>query len=170
MIKSKKRGFKTTEIIENDIRYGFNEIISQTCPIYFLTISNTRFTEPKHLQFHIRCFFNQLRRDKEPNSIINYLSVIEFPEKVSRGNLIPDDCRIHAHIVVATDLLVSSFNNYVNTKFNNSKILDCNKDFYDLKMISDREDKERLVDYLLKQKNIFSENNYDYKIKLNRTQ
>jgi hypothetical protein len=168
MTIAKKKGFKTSQIIENDIRYGFNKIISQSCSIYFLTISNTRFTEPKHLQFHIRCFFNQLRRDKEPNSIINYLSVIEFPEKVSRGNLLPDDCRIHAHIVIATDILVSVFNNYVNAKFNNNKILHCSKDYYDLKMISDREDKERLVDYLLKQKNIFSDNNYYYKIDLNR--
>lgn len=165
MTTYKKRSAKTTETIENDIRYGFNKIMSQKRPIYLLTISNTRFTEPQHLQFIIRTFFNKIRRDYQYTfEKSNYLSVIEYPEKVSRGNYVPDDFRVHAHIIIETDLLPNNIEYYANMTFNNDNVIYSTNKWIDIKKISDRNDKDQLINYLLKQKDMFNEYNYDYKI------
>lgn len=165
MTITKKRGVKTPQMIESDIIYGFNKIMRMERPIYLLTISNTRFTEPKHLQFLIRTFFNKIRKDfLFSNEKTNYLYVIEYPEKVSRGNMMFDDIRVHTHIILETDLNTDVIEYYSKTIFENDEVLYSYEDWYDLIMISDRDDKIWLKDYILKQKEIFNDFNYDYKI------
>jgi hypothetical protein len=165
MTITKKRGTKTPQMIESDIRYGFNKIMSQKRLIYLLTISNTNFTEPKQLQFLIRTFFNTIRKDYRFSfEKTNYLSVIEYPEIVSRGNMMPVNCKVHTHIVLETDLKPDVIEYYANIIFNTDEILYSKKDWYDLKKISDREDKNLLINYLVKQKDLFNDYNYDYKI------
>jgi hypothetical protein len=165
MTITKKRGAKTTEIIESDITYVFNKIISQKSPIYFLTISNTRFTEPKELKFLIRTFLNKMLNDyKYSFEKINYLYVIEYPEKVSRGNMMPENCYLHTHIILETDLRPDVIFHYANIFFYNKEVLYKSKGWYDLKNITNRDDKIYLTDYFLKQKKIFDDLNYDYKI------
>jgi hypothetical protein len=165
MTITKKRRTNTPQIIESDIRYGFNKIMSQKRPIYFLTISNTRFTEPKHLHFLLRTFFNKIKKDYRFSfEKTNYLYVIEYPEKVSRGNMMPDDCRLHTHIVLETDLRPDVIEYYSKTIFQNEEVLYSYDDWYDLEKISERGDKYLLINYLLKQSKIFNDLNYDYKI------
>lgn len=165
MTISKKKGTKTPQMIEDDIRYGFNKIMSQKRPIYFLTISNTLFKEPKHLQFLVKSFFNKIRKDyRYTYEKTNYLSIVEYPEKVSRGNLVPDDCMVHTHIIVETDLLPDTIEYYANMTFNNNRVLKSLNGWYDLRKVSDRNDKDTLLNYLLKQKDLFDDCSYDYKI------
>lgn len=165
MTITKKRGTKTPEMIESDITYGFNKIMSQKRPIYFLTITKTRFTEPKHLQFLIRTFFNKIKNDYRYSfEKTNYLYIIEYPEKVSRGNMMPDDCRLHTHIVLETDLKPDVIEYYSRTIFQNEEVLYSYDKWYDLKKISQRNDKSLLINYLLKQSKMFNDLNYDYKI------
>lgn len=165
MTITKKRGTKTPQMIESDIIYGFNKIMSQKRPIYFLTISNTRFTEPKHLQFLIRTFFNKIKNDYRFSfEKTNYLYVIEYPEKVSRGNMMVDDCRLHTHIILETDLRPDVIEYYSKTIFQNDEVLYSYDDWYVLEKISDRNDKNLLINYLLKQMEMFNDLNYDYKI------
>jgi hypothetical protein len=168
MTITKKRGAKTPQMIESDIRYGFNKIMSQKRPIYLLTISNTNFTEPKQLQFLIRTFFNKIKNDYRFSfEKTNYLSVIEYPEIVSRGNMIPVNCKVHTHIVLETDLKPCVIEYYANIIFNTDEVLYCKNGWYDLEKISDRDDKNQLINYLTKQKDIFTDDNYGYKIELN---
>lgn len=165
MTISKKKGSKTTQMIEDDIRYGFNKIMSQKRPIYLITISNTILNEPKQLQFLVKTFFNKIRKDyRYSYEKTNYLCVVEYPEKVSRGNLVPDDCMVHTHIIVETDLLPDKIEFYANMTFNNKNVLRSTNGWYDLRRISSSNDNNNLLNYLLKQKKLFDDCNYDYKI------
>lgn len=165
MTITKKRGTKTPQMIESDITYGFNKIMSQKRPIFFLTISNTRFTEPKHLQFLTRRFFNKIKNDYRFSAEkTNYLYVIEYPEKVSRGNMMPDNCRLHLHMVLETDLSPDVIEYYSKTIFQNDEVLYSYDDWYVIKKVSDRDDKTLLINYFLKQSKMFNDLNYDYKI------
>jgi hypothetical protein len=162
----KKKGDKTLQMIVDDIEYGFNKIMSQKRPIYLLTISNTTYTDLKQLQFKIRTFFNFIRKEYRYSfEETNYLSLLEYPEKVVRGNMIPDNCNLHAHIILGTDLKPENIEYYSNIIFNNPDTIYNTNKWYDLRKVSDREDKLQLINYLLKQKNVFTDSSYDYKIK-----
>ena len=64
MIIKKNKGFKTTQMIEDDIRYGFHKILSQNHPIYSITISNTHIKSSEELRFSLtNKIFNRIHKD-----------------------------------------------------------------------------------------------------------
>ncbi len=161
MLLKKNKGFKTTLKITNDISHAFNKIISQNEPIYFITISNTNIKTSIEMRFILtNKIFNKLHKAPENSfEVINYLYVIEYPEKVSRGNLIPDNCEVHTHIILGTTLKPQQIEYYIKNNFTKPDI--------DIKRIDKREDKTYLKNYLSKQENLLTDDNYNYKIKLN---
>ena len=160
MLLKKKSGFKSIQMIEDDIRYGFNKIMSQNERIYHFTISDTGINSVEELRFILtNKIFNRMYKDyKVSFERINYLFVIEYPEKVSRGNFIPDSCEVHTHIVLATSLLPEQVNFYIKTNLKKYDVVH--------ERIDKRNDKYNFVNYLLKQKNIFTDANYNYKINI----
>ena len=158
LLNKKKGGFKTIQIIEDDIRYGIKKIMAKNNPIYHFTISNTDVYSAKQLRFILtNKIFNRIHKDyKKSYEFLNYIFVIEYPEKVSRGNLIPDDCEVHSHIIIETSLLPQQIDFYIKTTFRNSDVFS--------ERIDKRNDKHNFVNYLLKQKHLFTDNNYNYKI------
>lgn len=161
MLLKKNKGYKTTLKIINDISYAFNTILSQNQPIYFLTVSNTKIKTNKEMRFILtNKIFNKLHKDPENTfEVINYLYIIEYPEKVSRGNLIPDNCEVHTHIVLGTTISTQQIEYLINKNFTKPDI--------DIKRIDNRDDKTYLKNYLSKQENLLNDDNYNYKIKLN---
>jgi hypothetical protein len=161
LLKKKKSGFKSIQMIEDDIRYGFNKIMSQNERIYHFTISDTHICSVEELRFILtNKIFNSIHKDyKNSFETLNYLFVIEYPEKVSRGNFIPDSCEVHTHIVLSTSLSPEQVNFYIKTTLKKYDV------FYE--RIDNRNDKYNLINYLLKQKELFTDSNYNYKINCN---
>lgn len=154
----KKNTPKTTQMIIDDIRYSFHKLINQNNPIYSITINNTNCKSAGELRFLLtNKLFNQINKDYK-NSIekLNYLFVIEYPTKVSMGNLIPDTCDVHTHIVLETTILQKHLEFYIQTTFGNANI--------HIEDITKRNDKNNYVNYLIKQKDLLTNDNYNYKI------
>lgn len=160
MLIKKNKAPKSTQMIENDIKYGFYKIMNQSESIYNLTISNTQIYSPDELRFTLtNKLFNSIHKDNlQTGGKVNYLFVIEYPEKVSRGNYIPENCEVHGHIVLSTSLLPHQIEYYIKSTFIKPNFL--------FEKINDRNDKYNLVNYLLKQKHLFTNENYNYKIKI----
>jgi hypothetical protein len=166
MLIKKKTGHKSTEMIEADIRYGFSKIMSQSQPIYSITINNKLFKTTKELRFTLtNLFFNRIRKYyKFEDDILNYFFVIEYPEVLSRGNFMIDDINVHCHILLASRLSEETLKFYIEMIFDNKSILE--KEWYKIEPIHNREDKNLLIDYLVKQAHLFTDDNYNYKINI----
>ena len=165
MLIKKKTGYKTTEMIETDMRYGFSKIMSQNQPIYSITINNKTHKTPKELRFTLtNLFFNRIRKYyKLEENILNYFFVIEYPEVVSRGNFMIDEVNVHSHIILATRLSEETLKYYIETIFDDDdEVLE--KDWYKIDPIHKREDRNSIINYLLKQLPLFTDDNYNYKI------
>ena len=149
---------KTTQMIEDDIRYGFYKITSQNNPIYSITINDTGCKTTEELRFILtNKFFNRIFKDyKNSFEKLNYLFVIEYPTKVSMGNQIPDNCEVHTHIVLETTITPQHLEYYIQTTFRTPNIY--------IEDITKRNDKTNYVNYLIKQKDLFTTDNYNYKI------
>ena len=149
---------KTTQMIEDDIRYGFYIITSQNNPIYSITINDTGCKTTEELRFILtNKFFNRIFKDyKNSFEKLNYLFVIEYPTKVSMGNQIPDNCEVHTHIVLETTITPQHLEYYIQTTFRTPNIY--------IEDITKRNDKTNYVNYLIKQKDLFTTDNYNYKI------
>ena len=161
MLIKKKTGYKTTEMIENDMRYGFNKIMSQNLPIYAISINNKTFTSTKELRFTLtNRFFNKIRKCyKFEDTILNYFFVIEYPELLSRGNYMIEDINVHCHIILATRLSIETLKFYIEMIFENEQ-----EEWYKIEPIHRRDDKMTMIDYLLKQLPLLTDDNYNYKI------
>ncbi|WP_166925027.1 hypothetical protein [Flavobacterium poyangense] len=159
-ILKKKNTFKTPQMIVDDIRYSFNKIISQNNPIYSITITNTGCKTTEELRFFLtNKLFNQINKDyKNSFEKLNYLFVIEYPTKVSMGNQIPDNCEVHTHIVLETTISLQHLDHYIQTTFKNPNI--------HIEDITKRDDKNNYVNYIIKQKDLLTNNNYNYKISI----
>ena len=88
---------------------------------------------------------------------IDWLLVTEYPEKVSKGYDIPENCNTHAHIILSTEVDPRTIEYFIQMAF--KKVVDV-----DIKRIDKRDDKYNSVEYLLKQKHIMTDENYNYKI------
>ena len=161
MLLTKKKGFKTTQNIKNDIVYSFNKIISQKNPIYFITISNTDISSAEQLRFTLtNKIFNTIHNEyKNTFEVINFLYVIEYPEKVSRGNMMPENCEVHTHIILETTLIPQQIKYYIEINFLNPDI--------DIIRVDNRNHKMNLIDYVHKQEHILRNNTSNYKININ---
>ncbi len=145
-------------MIADDIRYSFQKLTSQNNPILSITISNTDYKTAEELRFNLtNRLFNKIHKDyKQTPEIINYLFVIEYPTKVSMGNLIPESCIPHTHIILETTLPENLIEYYIQSTFRNVNIY--------IENITKRDDKINYVNYLIKQINILTNDNYNYKI------
>jgi hypothetical protein len=165
--------YTETKDIERDLRFAFNRLINQNnfpCN-YNRTLSMTiTHTNSKHL-LDLRytltnLLFNKIHKDyKNTLDHINYLYVIEYSEVVSKGLFVPNKCDIHTHIVVNTSIPKETIEYYSNNVFQT----EAHKPLEELVKIEDitkRSDKYNYINYLLKQKHLFTTDNYNYKILL----
>lgn len=110
-------------------------------------------------------FFNSIHKDyKNTFEYINYLFSIEYGGVVSKEQDINNyiqNLGIHAHCIVNTSISKKDLEYYINTSF--KKIPD-----YKIQDISKSDTKEKLLDYLLKQKKngLMISDNYNYKIEV----
>lgn len=148
-------------MIENDIVYGFNKLIAKNNPIYHITITNINIKSPEQLRFQLtNKLFNKIFRFYKKSLIsLNYLFIIEYPEKVSRGNMMVDNCDVHSHIVLETDLPIENIRFFIEMTFSST-----DKNWLSIERIDKRNDKLNFRNYLIKQTSIFTDDNYNYKI------
>ncbi len=160
MLLKKKNNPKTTQMIADDIIYSFQKLTSQNNPILSITINNTDCKTAEELRFSLtNRLFNKIHKDyKQTPEIINYLFVIEYPTKVSMGNLIPESCIPHTHIILETTLPKDIIEYYIQSTFRNVDVY--------IENISKRDDKLNYANYLTKQINILTDDNYNYKINI----
>ncbi|MFT7251554.1 MAG: hypothetical protein ACI9FW_001294 [Flavobacterium sp.] len=160
-ILKKKNALKTTEMIVDDIKYSFYKLTQQSNPILSITINNTGCKTKEELRFLLtNKFFNKIHKDYQEifETTLNYLFVIEYPTKVSMGNQIPNNCNVHVHIILETTIPEKNIESYILTTFKNPNIY--------IEDITQRNDKLNYVNYLIKQKDIFNIDSYNYKIKI----
>ena len=160
MLLKKKNNPKTAQMIADDIRYSFQKLTSQNNPILSITINNTDCKTAEELRFNLtNKLFNKIHKDyKQTPEIINYLFVIEYPTKVAMGNLIPESCKPHTHIILETTLPENIIEYYIQATFRNMDIY--------IENITKRDDKLNYANYLTKQINILTDDNYNYKINI----
>lgn len=158
MLLKKKNTPKTTQMIVDDISYSFKKIISQNQSILSITIKDTDCKTKEELRFHLtNKFFNKIHKDYNRTfEILNYLFVIEYPTKVSMGNLMPDNCDVHSHIILGTTLTENQIKSYIQNIFRNPNIY--------IEDITKRNDKLNYIDYLTKQRDYLTDDSYNYKI------
>ncbi|UUW11347.1 hypothetical protein NLG42_11185 [Flavobacterium plurextorum] len=156
----KKNTPKSTQTIIDDIKYSFYKITSQNTPIYAITITNTDCKTTEELRFYLtNKLFNKIHKDyKQSLEVLNYSFVIEYPTKVSMGNQLPDNCEVHTHIILGTTISKENIEYYIQTTFRNPDIF--------IEDITKRDDKMNYANYLIKQKHLLTDDNYNYKIKL----
>lgn len=159
MTITKNKQPKSIDKIVDDITYSFSKLTSQKNPILSITINDTGCKTKEELRFHLtNKFFNKIKRDyKATPEILNYLFVIEYPTKVSMGNLIPDSCIPHAHIILETTIDEKTVEYYIHDSFRTPDIY--------IENITKRNDRNNYLNYLLKQKDLFDTDSYNYKIK-----
>jgi hypothetical protein len=161
MILKKNNSPKTTQMIEQDIRCSFRKIITLNNPILSITLNNTDCRTAKELRFNLtNRLFNKIHKDyKQSFEVLNYLYVIEYPTIVSMGDFTPNSCKPHTHIILETTLPIEVIKEYIITIFK----IKGKKDIY-IEDITKRNDKSNYVNYLIKQKDLFTIDNYNYKI------
>ena len=169
--KKKKGGITDTFKIVDDIRYGFECLISQNqkkdakSSIIKFDINYTNSKHKEDLNFKLNKIFNSLHKQFYYEKL-NYLFVIEYNEILSRGNYMIDNLdkvRVHTHIVIDTSIKLSD----LQKKF--IKVLGTESDIY-FEEITKRNDKEFYINYLVKQnkeKKYLTYKSYNFKIDMN---
>jgi hypothetical protein len=163
-ILKKKKTPKNTQMIVDDIKYTFHKLTQQNNPVLSITINNTGCKTKEELRFFLtNKFFNRIHKEYNNTlEILNYLFIIEYPTKVSMGNQIPENCDVHAHIILETTLTLKQIEYYIQTIFKNPDIY--------IEDITKRNDKLNYMEYLTKQKNLLTSDSYNYKIKTSTLQ
>lgn len=158
MLLKKKNNVKSTKMIVDDIRYSFDKILSQNNPILAITINGTHCKSTEELRFHLtNKYFNKLNKDyKNTSAIINYLFVIEYPTVVSQCLFVPKNCDVHTHIVLGTTISEKEIKQFTENVFKGADI--------HIKDITKRSDKLNYVNYLTKQRDLLTIDNYNYKV------
>jgi hypothetical protein len=122
-----------------------------------ITITDTvakHLTDLRHLITN--SLFNTINKKyNKTNEIVNYLFVIEYPESVSKGKIIPSNCNVHSHIILNTTLSKEVIKDYIQQSTKG--------DIY-IEDITKRNDRNNYVNYLVKQIQVFTNENYNYKI------
>lgn len=169
----KTKYFTDTKDIEKDLRYAFNKLIYQDkFPVNHnktlsITITHTNSKHLQDLRYKLtNLLFNRIHRDyKKSLEHINYLYVIEYSEVVSKGQFVPKKCDIHTHIIMNTSIPIETIEYYSNDVFpsESQKLLE---KLVKVEDITKRTDKYDYINYLIKQKHLFTTDNYNYKILL----
>ena len=74
-----------------------------------------------------------------------------------------EDINVHCHIILATRLSEETLKFYIEMIFDNKQ--EEQKEWYEIEPIHKRDDKMTMIDYLLKQLPLLTDDNYNYKIK-----
>jgi hypothetical protein len=165
MIIKKDNSNKTSSEISNDIINAFTKLVKQkdsekSIKMLSITITDTIAKHNKDLRHLLtNSLFNSIHKDyKNTIEVINYLFVIEYPEIISKGKLLPNNCNVHSHIILNTTLSKDVIEYYIQQSTKG--------DIY-IEDISNRNDRDNYVNYLIKQSNLFTNDNYNYKITMN---
>ncbi len=169
--KKRKKEITDTFKVVDDIRYGFDCLMSQTqnnqskSNIIKFDINYTNSKHTKDLNFKLtNKVFNSLRKQFYYEKL-NYLFVIENNEILSIGNYLIDDLdevRVHTHIVLDTTIPLP----ILQKKFKNE--LGIQSDIY-TEDITIRNDKYFYINYLVKQNQQNKYLNYSsYNFKINK--
>jgi hypothetical protein len=167
MIYRKNKDLKTTEQVKRDILNASELLLNRRHPkgnrIYTVDITSTNASHEKDLQFILmHKMLKPIYRDYSKSfERFSHLFVIEYPEVISRGNYLPTNCNVHAHLVVNTSIPLQQIEFYANRAFMKADILP--------EDITKRDDKEIYINYLIKQgkeNNFLSHFSYDYRIRL----
>lgn len=160
MTIKKKNEPKSIQMIVDDITYSFTKILSQKNPILSITIQGACCKTKEQLRFFVtNKFFNRMKKEyKNTPEIFNYLFVIEYPTVVSMGQFIPTHCIPHVHIILETTIPEQTVKSFARDCFKTKDVITDD--------ITKRSDKNNYLNYLLKQKHLFDNDCYNYKIKL----
>jgi hypothetical protein len=159
----KTNEYKTSQSIINDLKEAYNILINQSKfptknnKTFSITITHTNSKHLKDMRYKLtNLLFNRLNKEyKYSLDHINYLYVIEFSEVISKGEYIPNKCDIHTHIVINTSIPIKTIEYYCNDVFHGEVFIED---------ITKRDDKDKYINYLIKQHKIFTNDNYNYKI------
>ena len=130
--------------------------------LYHIVISNTKSTSARDLTFRLtHHFFNRVHRElRKTNFYLNYLFVLEYPKAVSLPMRRIESVDLHAHATINTNIpylqLGKVLDNILNQRIN-----------YYIEDITDRADKENLVQYVTKQSrdnHFLTHDHFNYKI------
>lgn len=151
--KKKKEEITDTFNVVDDIRYGFECLMSQTLKeptksnIIKFDINYTNSKHKEDLNFKLtNKVFNSLHKQFYYEKL-NYLFVIENNEIISRGNYLLDDLDevgVHTHIVIDTTIPFSILQKKL------VDVLGKQSDIYS-ENITNRNDKIFYINYLIKQ-------------------
>ena len=165
---TKNKRIKTTDIAVSELYSIYEVWLNQkNFPTtgdrtYHITITDTHAKHEEDLHFILtNNLFNRINRDLR-NSLdyLNYLFVIEYPEDISKGESIPKNCKVHAHIVLNTSIPGKTLEYYVQDTFDGKADI----------LIQDtttRNDKGEFIKYITKQSKenrFFTDRSYNYKI------
>ncbi len=167
--KKKKEEITDTFNVVDDIRYGFECLMSQTLKehtksnIIKFDINYTNSKHTKDLHFKLtNKVFNSLHKQYYYEKL-NYLFVIENNEIISRGNYLLDDLDevvVHTHIVIDTTIPFSILQKKL------VDVLGKQSDIFS-ENITNRNDKIFYINYLVKQNrenHYFTFQSYNFKI------
>jgi hypothetical protein len=157
---------RTSQEVIKDMIYAFDVLLSQVDKLknnkmLAITITHTIAKHESDLRHLItNKLFNTIHQDyKNTKEHINYLFVIEYPEVITKGEYLPTNCGIHTHIVVNTSLPKEIIEYYINKSTKGDVFIED---------ITKRNDRENLINYMIKQgkMNYLTDINYNYKIDL----
>jgi hypothetical protein len=165
---SKDKLYKTTDMAVNELIRIYDIWLSQkkyptsVNKTYHITVGETKAKHESDLHFILtNNLFNRINREiRNTLEHLNYIFVIEYPEIISQGFLIPTNCNVHAHIVLNTSLNKETLEYYLHSTFGNDshiKVDDTTK----------RNDKGEFINYLLKQtkeNKLLTDRSYNFKI------
>lgn len=148
------------ETISKDINFAFNKLINKPEYIYHITLSNLPQKSLEEVKFRMKNnFLNSIWKDyKYSLSPLNYLFVIEYGGIISHQVNFEKikDLGLHIHLILNTTLTENYLEYYI---INHLGFID-----YKIDRIDKNKDKIKLGGYLIKQYNILTSKNYEYKI------
>ena len=167
---SKDKKNKTTDIAVRELMgiyeiwLGQKDYPTTGNKTYHITITHTHAKHEEGLHFILtNNLFNRINRDYRYSlDYLNYIFVIEYPEVISQGKLIPKNCDVHAHIVLNTSIHKETLGYYLHSTFDN-------KAHIRIDDTTTRNDKGEFIKYLTKQakeNRFLTDRSYNYKISL----
>lgn len=153
-----KKNYSKNINISDDIRKAFSILVKKPV-LYHITISKTKSKHTADLRYTLtNKLFNALNKQyRHLNYSLDYLFVIEYAGAISKEEEEINGLGEHAHIIVHTSIPSVYIKKQIDIAFNyrHNSLID---------NISNRSDKENLVNYILKQEKLLSKENYNYKI------
>ena len=109
---SKDKLYKTTDMAVKELIRIYEIWLSQkqyptsVNKTYHITVGETNAKHESDLHFILtNNLFNRINREiRNTLDHLNYIFVIEYPEVISQGLLLPTNCNVHAHIVLNTSI------------------------------------------------------------------